>query len=179
MGIENIFKPTIGNECLHQEINDNGVRTVNFATSRNLVVNSRMFPHRNIRKNTWTSPDGKSHNQIDHILIDRRWHSSTLEVKSVWGADCDTDHYLVVIKFRERLAVSKQPAQKFNVERFNLRMLNGFQVKKQYHIKISNKFRALEKLKDSKDTYRASENIKENIKSSAGESLGLYDLKQH
>jgi hypothetical protein len=43
VGRENIFKPTIGNESLHQDSNDNGVRTVNFATSKNLVVKSTMF----------------------------------------------------------------------------------------------------------------------------------------
>jgi hypothetical protein len=72
VGRENIFKPTIGQERLHQDSNDNGVRLVNFATSKNLVVKSTMFPHRNIHKYNWTSPDGKTHNQIDHILIDRR-----------------------------------------------------------------------------------------------------------
>ena len=34
VGRENIFKPTIGNESLHQDRNDNGVRIVNFATSK-------------------------------------------------------------------------------------------------------------------------------------------------
>jgi len=53
---------------VHQDSNDNGVRTGNFATSKNLVVKSTMFPHRNICKCNWTSPDGKTHNQIDHIL---------------------------------------------------------------------------------------------------------------
>ena len=48
VGRENIFKPTIGNESLHQDSNDNGVRIVNFATSKNVVVKSAMFPHRNI-----------------------------------------------------------------------------------------------------------------------------------
>jgi hypothetical protein len=57
VGTEDIFKLTIGNES--------------FATSRNLIVKSTMFPHRNIHKYTWTSPDGNTHNQIDHILIDR------------------------------------------------------------------------------------------------------------
>jgi len=52
VGRENIFKPTIGNESLHQGSNDNGVRIVNFATSKNLVVKSTMFPHRNIHKHT-------------------------------------------------------------------------------------------------------------------------------
>jgi hypothetical protein len=53
-------------------VNDNGVRVVNFATSKNPVVKSTMFPHRKIHKYTWTSPYGKIHNQIDHILVDRR-----------------------------------------------------------------------------------------------------------
>ena len=73
-----------------------------------------MVTLRNIHKYTWTSPDGKNRNQIDHILIDRRWHSSILDVRSFRGADCDTDHCLVVAKVRERLAVSIQAAQKFN-----------------------------------------------------------------
>ena len=47
---ESIFKPTIGNGILHQEINDIGVRIMNFATSTNLVVESTMFLHRNIHK---------------------------------------------------------------------------------------------------------------------------------
>ena len=71
VGRENIFKPTTGNESLHQDSNDNRVIIVNFATSKNLVVKSTMFPHLNIHKCIWTSPDGQTHNQIDHILIDR------------------------------------------------------------------------------------------------------------
>ena len=52
VGRENIFKPTIGQESLHQDSNDNGVILINIATSKNLVVNSTMFPHRNIHKYT-------------------------------------------------------------------------------------------------------------------------------
>ena len=74
---------------------------MNFATPNNLVVKSTMFLHRNIHKCTWTSPDGRIHNQTDHMLTDRRWHSSIIDVQSFRGADYDTDHYLVVAKDRE------------------------------------------------------------------------------
>jgi hypothetical protein len=83
-----------------------------------------MFPHSNIHKFTWTSPDGKKHSQIDHILIDRRWNSGVFDVRSFREADCHTDHHLVVAKFRERFAVSKRAKQKFYIERYNLNKLN-------------------------------------------------------
>ena len=73
----------------------------------------------------------------------------------------------MVAKVSEKLAVSKQAAQKFDVERFNLRKLNEMEVKKQYQIKILSRFSALENLSDSKDINRAWENIKENFKISA------------
>jgi hypothetical protein len=57
---EDIFKSTIGNESLHEISNDNGVRVVNFGTSKNLIVKTTMFPHCNIHKFTWTFPDGKT-----------------------------------------------------------------------------------------------------------------------
>ncbi|PNF30214.1 hypothetical protein B7P43_G02597 [Cryptotermes secundus] len=107
---------------LHEISNDNGVTVVNFATSKNLTVKNTMFPHHNIRKFTWTSPDGKIHNQIDHILIDGSRYSSILHVRSFRAADCDTDHYLVVAKVRERLAVSKQTTHRVHMERFNLKI---------------------------------------------------------
>jgi hypothetical protein len=74
---EDIFKLTTGNENLRQDSNDNGVRVVTCTTSENLVVMGTVFPN-SICKYTWTSPDGKTYNQIDHVLIDRRWHSSIL-----------------------------------------------------------------------------------------------------
>jgi hypothetical protein len=82
-------------------------------------------------------------------------------------------------KVRQSLVVSKQVTQKIYGERFNLRKPNELEVRKQYQIEISNRFAALENLCDSKDINRAWENIKENIKTSAKESLGLHKLKKH
>jgi len=77
------------------------------------------------------------------------------------------------------MAVSKQSAQKYDKERLNFKKLNELEVRKQYQIDITNRFAALENLSDSEDISRAWENIPENIKTSAKDSLGLYELKQH
>jgi len=77
------------------------------------------------------------------------------------------------------LAVRKQAAQGFDGKRFNLRKLNDLEVRKQYQIEITNRFAALENLSNDGDINRAWENIKGNIITSAKESLGLRELKQH
>ena len=61
------------------------------------------------------------------------------------GADCNTDHYLLVANDRVRLPGSKQATQKFHVERFIITKLNEVDVRKKYQIKISNRQAALEK----------------------------------
>jgi hypothetical protein len=79
---EGIFRPKIGNESVCQDNNANGVRKVNFDTLKNLVVKSTMSLHQNIHICSCTSPDGKTHNQTDHILIDRRCHSYIFSQRS-------------------------------------------------------------------------------------------------
>ena len=137
-----------------------------------------MFPHRNIHKYSCTFPDGKTHNQIDNVLIDRRWHSSVLDVRSFREADCDTDHYLVIAKVRERLAVGKQTAQRFDRQRFNLK-LNEPEVREQYQTEFTNRFAALENSDDDEDVNRNWENIKQNNQTPEKESLGLDEFKQN
>jgi hypothetical protein len=63
--MENIFKPTIGNESLHKSINANTV--LELTISKNFIVKSTMFPKRNIHKFNSTFPDGKTYKQIYHI----------------------------------------------------------------------------------------------------------------
>jgi hypothetical protein len=58
-------------------------------------------------------------------------------------ADCDTGHYLVVAKVRERLAVSQQAAQNFDGERFNWSNLKDLGFTKEYQIEILESFAAL------------------------------------
>ena len=119
------MKPTSGDESLHHDSNDNGFRIVNFAISKILDIKSTVFPYSYqkhgvpIQRHSYLYIDlvgGKTHNQIDHILLYRRLHSSILNVRIFRRVDCDTDHNLVVAKFRGILTVSKQAAQNLDWE---------------------------------------------------------------
>jgi len=76
-------------------------------------------------------------------------------VQSFRGADCDTDHFLVVAKVRERLAVIGKVIQKFDGERFKFKKPNELEVRKQYQIEITNRFAALENLNDDENISRS------------------------
>jgi hypothetical protein len=129
---EDIFRTTTGSKSLQEIKNYTGVKVVKSARSKNLTLKSTMFPHRNISTFTWTTPDGKTHNQSEDVLVDRKRHSSVFDVLSFKAADCDTDHYLVAAEVRERLAVSKQTTHRLHTPRFNLKKLNEVEDKDQY-----------------------------------------------
>lgn len=68
-GREPHYTPILGKESLHTISNGNGLRLIFFTASNNMVMRSTIFPHKNIHKATWRSPDGNTLNQIDNVLI--------------------------------------------------------------------------------------------------------------
>ena len=82
IGKEAIYYCTTGKEAFHQESNENVKRPINFATSRNMVIGTTLFPHQEIHKITWRSPDAHYFSQTDHLLIDSRHVSHLMDVRS-------------------------------------------------------------------------------------------------
>jgi hypothetical protein len=70
-------------------------------------------------------------------LIDGRRHSNILDARSFRAADCETDHCLVVVKIRERLAVNKQTTQGIHMEWFNLKKVKEVESKEQHRVNIN------------------------------------------
>jgi endonuclease/exonuclease/phosphatase family metal-dependent hydrolase len=93
IGKEPWFRPTTGRFGLHEICNEYGGRVVDFATFNNMIISSICFDHKRIHKETGTSPNGKTKNQIDHVLIDKRHASDVMDVRSYRGVDCDSDHF--------------------------------------------------------------------------------------
>jgi hypothetical protein len=84
-----------------------------------------------------------------------------------------------VAKVRKRLAVNKQRSHRFHTEEFNLKKLNEVEGKEQFCAEVSNRFATLEDLDAEVEINSAWEMIRENIKISAKESLGYFELKKH
>lgn len=75
IGKEDVYFPTIGKHSLHDITNNNGYLLMNFASFKNMVIASTWFPHKHIHKGTWKAPGGNTINQIDHVMVDRRYAS--------------------------------------------------------------------------------------------------------
>jgi hypothetical protein len=81
---------------------------------------------------------------------------------------------LVVAKAGEILAVSNRTVKKMNMERFSLKKLSDWEIKKEYQVTIKNKFAALEILEDNGDINRALDTSRENINILAKESISQF-----
>ena len=78
--------------------NEAGQRLIEFCQENALVIANTVFQQHKRRLHTWTSPDGQHRNQIDYILCSQRWRSSIQSAKTRPGADCGSDHELLIAK---------------------------------------------------------------------------------
>ena len=87
--------------------NEAGQRLIEFYQENALVIENTLFQQHKRRLYTWTSPDGQHRNQTDYILCSQRWSSIEL-AKTRPGADCGSDHELLIAKFRLKLKKSRE-----------------------------------------------------------------------
>ena len=83
--------------------NEAGQRLIEFCQENALVIANTLFQQHKRRLYTWTSPDGQYRNQIDYTLCNQRWRNSIKSAKTRLGADCGSDHELLIAKFRLKL----------------------------------------------------------------------------
>lgn len=105
---EQIFYPTIGVHCLDDSSSDNGMKLINFAIAKGMSISNTSFPHKRIHKGTWKSPDKRTVNQIDHILVDKKYAFHIIDVRSKREPNVDSDHFLVLAKVRTKIVHRKK-----------------------------------------------------------------------
>ena len=101
-----------------------------------LVIPNTLFQHHKRTLYTWTSPDGQHQNHIDYILCSQRWRSSIQSAKTRPGADCGSDHELLIAKFRSKLKKVGKTSRPFRYE--------IHQIPYNYTVEVTNRFKALD-----------------------------------
>lgn len=151
-------------------MNDNGERMTDFCAEHRLVVGGSIFPHKNIHKLTWSSPDGRTQNQIDHICISKKFRRSLLDVRVCRGADVYSDHHLVIAKVQLKLKRTNQIKEKRI--KYNLGSLQNQESRQQFQLDLRNRFQALENLED-KDVEQHWIEIKDTFNNVSQSKLGF------
>ena len=120
----------------HGVQNEAGQRLLELCQENALVIASTFFQQHKRRLYTWTSPDGQHQNQIDCILCSQRWRSSIQSAKTRHGADCGSDHELLIAKFRLKLKKLGKTTKPFRYD------LN--QIPYDYTVEVINRFKGLD-----------------------------------
>ena len=117
--------------------NEAGQRLIEFCQENTLVIANTLFQQHKRRLCTWTSPDDQHRNQTDYILCSQRWISKNkTSAKTRLGADCGSDHELLIAKFRLKL---KEVGITTGPFRYDLN-----QIPYDYTVKLTNRFKGLD-----------------------------------
>ena len=116
--------------------NEAGQRLTEFCQENALVIANTLFQQRKRRLYTWASPDGQYWNQIDYILFSQKWRSPIQSAKTRPGADCGSNHELLIAKFRLTLKKVRKTTRPFRYD------LN--QIPYDYSVEVTNRFKGLD-----------------------------------
>ena len=116
--------------------NEAGQRLIEFCQENALVITNTLFQQHKRSLYTWTSPDGQHRNQIDYILCIQGWRSSIQSAKTRPGADCGSDHELLIAKFRLKWKKVGETTRPFRYD------LN--QIPYDYTVEVRNRFKGLD-----------------------------------
>ena len=116
--------------------NEAGQRQTEFCQKNALIIANTLYPQQKRWLCAWTSPNGQYQSQIDYILCSWRWRSSIQSAKTRPGADCGSDHELLIAKFRLKYKKVEKTARPFKYD------LN--QIPYDYTVKVRNRFKGLD-----------------------------------
>ena len=126
------------------DANNAGERLREFCEERELALINTWFKKHSGSLYTWKSPDGLSRNQIDYIVIDQNWKTIITDCTTYPGADCDTNHHLLVATTKRRLRKMYKEAKP---PKLNMDTLKGDKAKV-FAVTVTNRFTMLTEIKE-------------------------------
>jgi hypothetical protein len=166
----------MGRHGLGEEPNDNGWRFISFCTANNLVIGGTLFQHKVSHKYTWTSPNGKYRNQIDHITISGERRNSLLDTRNYKGADVGSDHHLLIATVKLKLKAHIKKDQ--GPPKYQLEKLRDNPVCEVFAQECRNRFMALQVLDEDDTVNDMWKDIKDTFHNVSKEVLGNRKWKK-
>ncbi|GFN84631.1 craniofacial development protein 2-like [Plakobranchus ocellatus] len=146
--------------------NERGEKLIEWCQTNNIIVGNTWFQQPPRRKWTWKSPGDETRNQIDYMMISKRYRNALLLAKTYPSADCYSDHVPAVGKFKLKLKKNSKP---FTNIKFDLAILKTNQtIREKYQISVQNKSEALG---DAQEVEQQWENFKSAIMEAATEVI--------
>ena len=162
--------------------NENGNLLIEFCGLNDLVIGGTLFQHKEIHKLTWTSPNRRDKNQIDHLMINGRWRHSLNDVSVKRGADCGSDHFLIISKIK--LKLKKAPKiNELSRKTFDLQRLKDNKIRQKFNTEVKNRYQVLRAIDDNNENMGENiteiwDNIKDIYTKTAEKVLGLKNRKR-
>ena len=114
------------------------------------IITGTIFPHKDIHKLTWRSPDGRTVNQIDHVLVNGNMRRFFLDTRVMRGAEVYGDHYL---KTRICLKLARAQERRNIRERFDISKLQSEEIRRKYNTEVRNRCEALGDIDDPEEEH--------------------------
>ena len=129
----------------NDDTSETGLKLLEFATLNHLVLANTYGYHKASRRWTWDSLNGQHHNQVDYILVKKRFRSGVniARTRSFPGTDIGSDHELLMMTFHPRLKRISKP--KHTRPKFDLEKLKDPNVLEAFQTMIGGKFAPLTK----------------------------------
>ena len=124
------------------EKKERGERLADWGMEKNLAVMNAWFSHHKRHLWTWKSPGDITRNQIDYILINKRFRNAVTQVRTYPGAAVDSDHLPLIASMTLKLKKVKKPR---NLVRYDTHLLGrSTDLTQTYAIKVRNRYENLE-----------------------------------
>jgi len=136
-------KRVAGRHTLHDITSENGEKLAQLAIAHNLEISSNKFQHRRIHTGTWKAPRQDICNQIDNVLISKRTASTITGVCTLRGPNCDSDHYLVRTKIRQRISKVEEGTYRRS-RKWDVTKLQNPDIKDKYKKNIAQKLNEID-----------------------------------
>ena len=164
------------------ERNARGDRLQCFCIEKDLIVANTYHQHPNRLLYTWKSPGDITRNQIDYILIRKRFRNSIINCKTYPGADIGSDHNPLVCKLSVRLKRAMPASQNKKQQLIDFGKLSTQEMKEKYIWDVKNKYEALSLETDEQEGTSAPErkwNLFKNSIQHANENAPKLEKKKN